>query len=77
MVLAIHIAYDVVAKVSHDQIILFVLHVYYVIVLEVYHDQTIFLLVHVDCQHVFRRLLLRNDIICGLRATSYCLRGFL
>ena len=38
MVFLIHVASGVVAKVSHDQIILFVVHVDYFIVPEVYQD---------------------------------------
>ena len=49
MVFAIHVAYDLVGKVNHDQMILFVVHVDYVIVPEVYHDHTIVVIVHVDC----------------------------
>ena len=49
MVFVIHVAYGVVAKVSHDQMILFVVHVDYVIVPGVYHDQTMIFIVHVDC----------------------------
>ena len=41
----VQLAYDVIAKVDHDQMILFVVHVDP----EVYYDDTIVSIVHVDC----------------------------
>ena len=63
MVFEIHVAYDVVAKVSHDQMILFVVHVDYVDIPEVYHDQTSFFVVYVDCRRVFLGLTSRFQAI--------------